>query len=200
MPSPIPPVALGAGPGLQLNFTPFPTLTTERLLLRRLTLADAPALFTMRADPQVMQYIPRPLAQTVAETAQYIEVVNESARENERLTWGMALRDDPAQVIGTIGFVSFKPEHFRAEVGYLLHTGWQGQGLMREALAAVVAFGFQQLGLHSIEAVLDPANAASARLLERCGFVREGLFRENEYYNGKFLDSAYYSLLTAGTH
>ena len=66
---------------------------------------------------------------------------------------------------------------------------------MHEALEAVVACGFERLGFHSIEAITDPRNEASNALLLRCGFTREGLFKEDFFWNGEFLDSAVYSRL-----
>jgi ribosomal-protein-alanine N-acetyltransferase len=96
-------------------------------------------------------------------------------------------------VIGTIGYYRMKLEHFRGEVGYMLAPEHWRQGLMSEALEAAVQCGFQRFGLHSIEAVTDPKNIASNALLKRCGFVREGLFKENYYWNGRFFDSAVWS-------
>ncbi|WP_201978194.1 GNAT family N-acetyltransferase [Hymenobacter rubidus] len=179
---------------LTFHFTPFPTLRTERLTLRPLIGADAPALFVLRSDPQVMQYIPRPLATSVADSAAYIETMNEAMSRNDLLNWGIALRSSD-EIIGTIGFYRLQPENHRAEIGYLLHPAHQGQGLMQEAVAAALAYGFGELNLHSVEGVIDPRNVASAQVLKRAGFVQEGLFRENGLWQGKFLDTAYYSLL-----
>ncbi|HEX8326979.1 MAG TPA: GNAT family N-acetyltransferase [Hymenobacter sp.] len=179
---------------LTFDFTPFPVLTTERLQLRQLTLADAPAMFVMRADPQVMQYIPSLLFSTLEDANKHIDMVNGLVSENKALNWGITLRDSP-EVLGTIGYYRVQPENFRAEIGYLLHPVHQGKGLMQEAITKVLKFGFQKLGLHSVEGVVDPRNTASARVLERAGFVQEGYFRENGFWNGEFIDSAVYSLL-----
>ncbi|MDO7848132.1 GNAT family N-acetyltransferase [Hymenobacter sp. M29] len=179
---------------LTFNFAPFPTLRTERLLLRQLTSADAPALFALRSDPRVMQYIPRPLATSVADAEALIATGNDATGRNELLNWGIAPQAS-AEIIGTIGYYRLQPEHHRAEIGYLLHPAHQGQGFMQEAVAAVLAYGFETLRLHSVEGVIDPLNEASARVLKRAGFVQEGLFRENEFWEGRFLDTAYFSLL-----
>ena len=183
-----------APPMLTFDFTSCPPLHTERLTLRPLTAADAPALFVLRADPQVMQYIPRPLHTSVAETEAFIGAVNEGMARQELLNWGVALRASD-ELIGTIGFYRLQPENHRAEIGYLLHPAHQGQGLMQEAVVAALAYGFDVLRLHSVEGVIDPQNEASARVLRRAGFVQEGLFRECGFWEGKFIDSEYYSLL-----
>lgn len=72
---------------LTFDFAPFPTLTTQRLVLRQLSLADAAAVYELRADPRVMQFIPRPLAQSVEDAAPYIDQVNRRTAENELINW-----------------------------------------------------------------------------------------------------------------
>jgi ribosomal-protein-alanine N-acetyltransferase len=181
-------------PMLELNFEPYPALATERLELRQITAADAPALFRLRSCPQVMAHLDRPMAQTEDDAARLIAQMEESRQQNTGIAWAISLRPDPC-LIGTIGFWRIAKEHYRAEVGYLLAADFQRRGIMREALREVIDFGFGPMGLHSIEANVNPANIASIRLLENCGFVREAYFRENYFWNGKFLDSAIYSLL-----
>lgn len=179
---------------LSLRLSPFPTLQTERLLLKQITPSDAPALFEMRSDKTVMQYIDRPLAQTVDDAQALINVITDMLQTNEGITWGIFLKEG-SPLRGTIGFWKMQKENYRAEIGYLLHPSLQGKGYMSEALKAVLHYGFAAMQLHSVEANVNPANAASGRLLERNGFVREAYFRENYFYNGKFMDSTVYSLL-----
>jgi ribosomal-protein-alanine N-acetyltransferase len=83
----------------------------------------------------------------------------------------------------------------RAEIGYTLKPDFWGHGYMKEAMRAVINFGFDDLQLHSIEANINPANETSRGLLLKMGFIKEAYFRENYYYNGRFLDSEIYSLL-----
>jgi ribosomal-protein-alanine N-acetyltransferase len=179
---------------LELDLHPFPELRTERLLLRAITRDDGPALFLLRSDKRVMQHIGRPLAETLKDAVDLIERVLNDQAENNGISWAITLKDDP-RLIGTIGYYRLKKEHFRGEVGYALHSDHWRKGIMTEALLAVVACGFERLGFHSIEADTDPRNAASNALLRKCGFTREGLFKENFFWNGEFLDSAVYSLL-----
>ncbi|MDR6339948.1 ribosomal-protein-alanine N-acetyltransferase [Filimonas zeae] len=180
---------------LELSFTPFPQLTTPRLLLRQQTVADKHDLFYLRSHPGIMHFIPRPLHQNLDDTLQFIEMLNTGIANRELIHWVITLAQQPERVIGCIGFVRMKKEHYRSEVGYLLHDGYRGQGIMQEALQAVLHYGFNTMGLHSVEAVIDPANTASAAVLEKGGFTREGYFREDFFYNGKFYDTAFYSLL-----
>lgn len=181
---------------LTLNFSPFPALHTERLTLRRADATDIPQLYRLRSDEQIMKYIPRPVATSSDEIAEFLRLTDEKIASNEMINWKISIKGDPT-LIGTIGFYYIKPEHYRAEIGYMLLPEFQGKGYVSEAIAAVVNYGFEAMGLHSIEAAVDPENIASCAVLEKCGFVREAYFKENEFYNGKFLDTVVYSKLNA---
>ena len=181
---------------LSLNFSPFPQLETSRLLLKQILPADAPALFGLRSDKEVMQYIDRPLQQSVEDALALIQLITNMLEKNEAVTWGIFLKDG-SPLMGNIGFWRIQKENFRAEIGYLLHPSLQGKGFMTEAMKAVLLYGFNTMNLHSVEANVNPANVASIRLLEKTGFVQEAYFRENYFYDGKFLDSVVYSLLAS---
>jgi [ribosomal protein S5]-alanine N-acetyltransferase len=183
---------------LQPNFHPFPVLQTPRLVLRRITLQDAEALYEMRRDKEMMQHIARPLASCIEDVHRLIEVMETGTVGNNTISWAITLQTED-KLIGTIGFVRMKKEDFRGEIGYMLAGVHQGKGLMSEAVQAVVQYGFTITGFHSIEAVIAPQNTASARVLQKAGFVQEALFRENLFFEGKFLDSAVYSLLAPQT-
>jgi ribosomal-protein-alanine N-acetyltransferase len=110
------------------------------------------------------------------------------------INWGIVPRDRPV-VMGSIGYVRMSKEDYRAEVGYLLHPDLHGKGYMREALEAVLDYGFNQMKLHSVSAVIDPENTASERVLQRHGFVKEAHFKEDFFYEGRFHDSVHYGML-----
>lgn len=180
---------------LELKFTPFPELKTERLLLRKLTANDAEEMFFLRSNEYVLRYIGREPAKSVAEAEEFIENINKGIDKNEAILWGIALLNEPAKIIGTICLWNFKPENYRVEIGYILHPGHWGKGIMKEAINAVVDYGFNDLKVHSIEALLSPENLASSSVLEKTGFVKEGHLKENFYFNGIFSDTAIYSRL-----
>jgi ribosomal-protein-alanine N-acetyltransferase len=179
---------------LTVNFAPFPILYTERLTLRQVMKNDAHELFLLRSNKTVMNFIDRPIAATLRDALQLIEKINESLVNNEGITWAITLKSYGA-LIGTIGYWRIVKEHYRAEIGYLLNPELQGQGIMHEAINAVLDYGFKTMKLHSVEANVNPANTDSIKLLERNNFIKEAHFKENYYYNGKFLDSVIYSLL-----
>ena len=179
---------------LPFSFDPFPTLSTQRLTLRQPLIEDAADLFLLRSDPKVMRYIPRPLAQSVDDVVSLIQMINDFTQKGERINWAIEWKETGA-VIGLLGYVNIKPEHQRAEVGYSLTRAWHRKGITREALREVMRYGFEEMNMHSIEAVLDEENVASARLLEDSGFVQEARFREDFFWEGVFRTSLHYGLL-----
>ncbi len=179
---------------LDITFGTFPELKTNRLLLRQMLDSDAEALFQYRSNPQVMQYFGRPLMQGIAEAEQFISTIHANFEKNEGIQWAISLLDNP-EMIGTITIWKIDKANHRAEIGYMLGPEHWGTGLMTEALQAMLPYAFGTLQLHSLEANVNPDNAASINLLERNGFVREAYFRENFYFEGKFEDSAIYSLI-----
>jgi len=180
---------------LQLNFNAFPELFTERLVLREISAADVKEVFQLRSDKNVMQFLDRPLAQSTDDAMALIQKIAAGHEKNENITWAITLQNQP-ELIGTIGFWRIDKENYRAEIGYLLHPNQQGKGLMQEAIDTVLKYGFQTIKLHSVEANVNPANNASIKLLEKNKFVKEAHYKENYFYDGKFLDSAIYSLLS----
>lgn len=179
----------------ELSFTPFPEITTDRLLLRQLRPTDAGSMFTFRSSEEAMKYIGRPLATTIDDVRELMGRMEQALTDNEGIVWMICLKDQPDTVIGTIGYHRIDKPNYRAEIGYMLHPAHHRKGLMQEALPAVIAYGFDAMKLHSIEAIVSPDNEASIGILLRNGFVREAYYKENYFYNGRFLDSAVYSLL-----
>jgi len=180
---------------LEVNFKPFPTLSTHRLLLREIVDEDAAQIFFLRSDKQVLQFLDRDPAQSIAEAKEWIQTIRQGIDNNEYIAWAISLKGDK-KLIGTITLWNLKKEHYRSEIGYALHPAHQGQGLMQEAMDTVLHYGFKTMKLHSVEANVNPNNAPSIKLLERNNFIREAYHKENYYYNGKFLDSAIYSLIS----
>lgn len=182
---------------LTVNFNPFPVLSTERLQLRQVNEPDVNEIFFLRSDKRVLQYLDRTPAKSNEDALTFIKKINELENNNDGINWGITLQGGE-KLIGTICYWNITKEHHRAEVGYVLHPDQQGKGIMQEAMDSVIDYGFNIMKLHSIEANVNPNNTASIKLLERNKFTREGYFKENYFYNDKFLDSAIYSLLAPG--
>jgi ribosomal-protein-alanine N-acetyltransferase len=78
----------------------------------------------------------------------------------------------------------------------MLLPNFHGKGIIPEAVNTLIDYGFDNLNLHSIEAVIDPENLASEKVLQKCGFIKEAHFKESDFYEGRFLDKVIYSLLS----
>jgi ribosomal-protein-alanine N-acetyltransferase len=180
---------------LEINFLPFPKLKTERLLMRQVNANDAETLLALRSNDEVMKYIPRPYLKNKEDALELIAMFDDKIENGIGINWGITFLNKPEQIIGIIGHYRIKPEHYRAEVGYMLFPEYNGKGIVSEALQKVVDYGFNDMKLHSIEAILDPENKGSERVLLKNGFVKEAHLLENEYYEGRFLDSMIYSKL-----
>ena len=181
---------------LTINLHPFPVISTERLLLRKIKQSDKNEIFSLRSNETLMKFIDRPIARSVADAIALIKKINESLKNNDGITWGISRKSNPA-LIGTIGFWRIDKAHHRAEIGYLLQEEYQGKGIMYEAISAALEYAFTVLHLHSVEANVNPANTASIKLLEKLKFLREAYFKENYFYNGIFLDSMIFSILNS---
>lgn len=179
---------------LTINFSPFPILETERLILRRVLPSDVKEMFELRSNPETMKYIPRPLLTNHEEALAHIQMMEDKIETNEGINWAITLKGDD-KMLGVIGHYRIKPEHYRAEVGYMILPEYHGKGITTEAVQCVVDYGFNTMQLHSIEGVIDPENGASEKVLQKCGFVKEAHFKENEYFDGKFIDAVVYSIL-----
>lgn len=183
---------------MTLNFSPFPVLETERLILRKPAPQDIQMLYEIRSDAETMQYIPRPLAKTMEDAADLLNMIIGFIDRNEKINWSITEKGNDT-MLGMIGYPNFKPENYRAEVGYVLHKDYLRRGITQQALLAVLDYGFTSMGLHSIEAIIRPQNEASIALVEKVGFTREAYFRDYVYHNGQFLDELVYSMLSPGT-
>lgn len=179
---------------LTINFLPFQNLETERLLLRRVNIDDAEAIMALRGNPETMRYIPRPLVTTIEEAHEHLAMIDTKIESNEGINWAITLKGNP-NLIGIIGHYRIQPQNYRAEIGYMLLPEFHGKGIITEAIKAALIYGFEVMQLHSIEAVIDPDNIASERVLQKNGFVKEAHILENEFFEGKFLDTVIYSLL-----
>jgi RimJ/RimL family protein N-acetyltransferase len=163
-------------------------------MLRPLQSGDEGDLFAVYADPAVMRYWSTPPWTDIEQARAMVATDATAMPSGEHLRLGLV---EPASghLLGSCTLFNFSRSNRRAEIGYALARSAWGRGLMHEALSALVAHGFGPLGLHRIEADIDPRNLASARSLERLGFRLEGVLRERWIVNGEVSDTGYYGLL-----
>ncbi|WP_175872266.1 GNAT family N-acetyltransferase [Burkholderia sp. BCC0397] len=172
------------------------TLHTSRLVLRPLREADAQAFFEIWSDAEAMRYFSFSPMTQIEQAAERVARNLKTSASGQGLICVLELRET-GEALGECSLFHANEQCRRAEIGFSLRrTFWRG-GYMREAASAVIEHAFGALKLNRIEADIDPRNAASARLLERLGFVREGLLRERWIVGDEVSDSALYGLLAS---
>ncbi len=181
-------------PSIDIAFSRFPVLKTERLILRKILFSDETEIFSIYSDPEAMRHFGKHPFKTKVEAAGMIYKVVNAFQNKEGIRWGIAFKDTE-KLIGSAGIWRLDMRHSRGEIGYELLPKHWGLGIMSEALKEILDFGFDKMGLHSMEANIDPENIASAKLLEKIGFRKEGYLRESYFFNNKFFDNVIYSLL-----
>lgn len=177
------------------DFSYFPVLKTPRLLLREIMPEDAEAIFEIRRDYEVTRLNTGEPLQRVEQAAALIRSIRAGYAEQSELRWGITLKNRTDVVIGMCGYNYWVCRDFRACVGYDLARAYWGRGIMTEAMRAVIEFGFEEMELNRIEADASAENIASIRVLEKLGFQREGVEREQYYENGHFHDLILFALL-----
>jgi ribosomal-protein-alanine N-acetyltransferase len=171
-------------------------LSTSRLLLREFCAGDHAAVHAFASDTEVTRYTDWGPNSPHDTTAFLTEVVRDS-RSLPRSRFALAVVDrEDDLVIGSIELRITSGSHKRAEMGYVLARPWWGRGYASEAAAALLRFGFDELGLHKISATCDPGNAASARVLTKIGMRREGHLREHLHLGGRWRDRLIYAALS----
>ncbi len=169
-------------------------LTTQRLLLRPISLADKDEIFAYRSDKETNQYqgwIP----ETVADVETFISKVAEKVNVPETWFQLVIIERTSDIIIGDIGIHFMDSENKQAEIGCTLNKAFQNKGYATEALKSVMDFLFHVLNKHRIIVSIDPENLSSIRLVERIGFRKEAHFKESLWINGKWMDDVIYALL-----
>ena len=179
-------------------FSRLPALETARLLLRRPRMQDAEDIFRYASDPEVARYVLWDAHRSPAETRAWLRRLIRESRQGVPCSWAVVRRED-GRVIGTVGFVWYSAENRSAELGYSLARDCWNRGYATEALQAVCQEAFASLPLNRLEAQHDLRNPASGRVMEKCGFQREGVLRSRLLNKGEFVDVALYALLKSDT-
>ncbi len=175
-------------------FTRFPSFSTTRLYLRQLRPADAEALFAIRSDREVMESYGREPYQSLEDAYASIQRLQAIYERHEAIFWGITLKEADT-VIGSCTFWNFDPDFHYAEIGYELNRAYWRQGIISEALVAILTYGFAELGLHRIEALPLASNTRSRNILLKLGFTYEGNLRQRIFFRDHFEDEQYFGLL-----
>jgi ribosomal-protein-alanine N-acetyltransferase len=164
------------------------------LVLKEITDEHEKDILLIFSDDEVMTYYDLDTITTIDEARNLIGRMRAGYEAKRYIRWGISKKEN-GNVIGTCGFYNFARQSSRAELGYILAKKYWKQGIMTEALEAIITFGFREMMLHRIEAFLDPDNIASKLLLAKLGFREEGYLRERDFIRGSYKNSLIYSVL-----
>lgn len=179
---------------IEAVFGDLPELETPRLLLRKLNPGDAADMFEYASDPEVAKDVTWEAHRSIEDSRNFIASVLEKYAKKTTSEWGLVLKEN-GRLVGTCGFVWWKPEHAKAEFGYALSRKYWGRGLMTEAAAAVMTFSFDKMKLHRLEARCITTNTGSEKVMLKNGMKYEGLLRDVVFEKGGFKSLKLYSLL-----
>ena len=173
---------------------PTPTLKTDRLRLRPFTDADRDALFALHSNAHVLRYWDSPPWTDPARADRFVAACREMAEEGSGARLAMDRSSDGA-FLGWCSLSRWNPDYRSASLGYCLDDAAWGKGYATEGAQALLAWAYDTLDLNRVQAEVDTRNPASARVLEKLGFVREGTLREDCVVDGDVSDSWVYGLL-----
>ena len=171
------------------------TLETQRLCLRRFELSDAPAMYhNWASDPEVTKYLTWPTHASVDISAMIVADWISRYSEENYYQWAIVLKELD-QPIGSIAMVNLDDGAEKVEIGYCIGRTWWHQGIVSEALSAVIDFFFDEVRVNRVEAGHDPKNPNSGKVMEKCGMRYEGTQRQASFNNQGICDLSWYAIL-----
>ena len=171
----------------------FPELQTQRFLLTRVSAEDQQFLFEALSDPITMPFN-GVYYKTFEETKTQMEWYDKNFNSGTGVHWKIVDKLT-GENIGVVSFYYFKPEHKKAELGFWILPKFWNQGITTEVLKTVIEYCHQEKGIHRLEAFVEEDNVASARVLEKTGFVLEGKMRDCEIKFGRYISLYIYGLV-----
>lgn len=155
---------------------------------------DADGIFACFSNKDVTRYYGQETLERIEQAEAFVDFFANSFKEKRGIRWGIEIKGTEG-IIGTIGFNAWSPKHRRTEIGYEIHPNHWRKGYASEAVLKVIQYGFDELHLTRIGAVVFIDNEASNQLLYKLGFQKEGVLRNYMYQNGLAYDTNVYSLL-----
>ncbi|MBQ9534316.1 MAG: GNAT family N-acetyltransferase [Clostridia bacterium] len=174
------------------------SIETDRLLLRRFSIDDAEAMYSNWAsDPEVTKYLTWPTHTGVDVSKALLEDWVSSYAQENYYQWAIVLKEHGSDPIGSISAVRVDDDVSMVHIGYCLGKNWWRQGIMSEALKAVMTFFFEKVGVNRIESRHDPRNPHSGMVMKKCGMKYEGTMRSSDRNNQGICDACWYALLSS---
>lgn len=174
--------------------TPFPLRQTERFLLRQIQQEDRAQIYAALSNPRVIAHYGIAYDSEAA-TQEQLDWYRDMEQSQTGYWWAICSTRAPAVILGSCGIYEIDAYNHNADIGYWLLPDYWGLGIMHECLLSLLRFAFDDLQLHRLEAEIEPANIASAKLVQKLGFEWEGRRREVARRDDAYLDLNYYALL-----
>ena len=170
-------------------------IETERLILRRITMDDVEAAFrNWESDDRVTEFLRWPTARGIAQVEQVTREWVNGYADPAFYQW-VIVPKDLNEPIGTISVVDMDERTDKVHIGYCIGRAWWRQGVMTEALQAVMAYLFDVVGYNRLESRHDPRNPNSGAVMRKCGMKYEGTYRQSDWNNQGVCDACWYALL-----
>ena len=173
-------------------FDRFPVLKTDRLILRQLNENDVNGIYNFYSDPVALKYVPRNLFTERIEASDKIKFFDALFDDRKGICWAISYKEKQ-DIIGIAGFFEIDKAANKAELGYGFLQGNWGKGVGTEIVKTLTDFGFQAIQLHKIYAYIHPDNISSIKVVEKFGYKREGLFKDHDFAQNKYFDTAVFT-------
>jgi [ribosomal protein S5]-alanine N-acetyltransferase len=171
----------------------FPTIKTKRLLLRQFVESDLEHVYKGLSDPEIIKYYGVSY-KTLEDTKAQMQFFADLEKERTVICWAVCSLDNKT-FCGAGGLNSLNKEHKKAEIGFWLLTEFWGQGIMTEVMPIICNYGFDKLGLHRIEGLVETDNLNCKNAMKKLDFRHEGTMTDCEIKNGKFISLEIYAKL-----
>ena len=172
------------------------TIETDRLVLRRFEVSDAEAMYRNWAnDREVTKYLTWPVHADPEVTGALLETWVKEYENDHYYQWAIGLKERNGEPIGSISVVHSRDDIEMVHIGYCIGRAWWNQGIMTEALSAVIDFFFDEVEVNRVECRHDPNNPNSGKVMQKCGMKYEGTMRSADRNNQGICDASLYGLL-----
>jgi ribosomal-protein-alanine N-acetyltransferase len=175
-------------------FKKIPTVTTERLIMRKMLVSDAEDMYEYAQDPAVTQFLLWEPHVNLKFTQSYLRFIQTQYAAAGFFDWALTLAEN-GKMIGTCGFAAIDTDNNSGEIGYVINPEYWGKGYATEALSRVLSFGFGVLGMHRMYVRIMAGNAASERVARKCGMRHEATFYSSLLVKGEYRTIKHFAIL-----
>ena len=179
-----------------MHSSKFPQITTERLLLRQFEENDLESVYKGLSDPDIIKYYGVSY-QTLEETKEQMKFFADLEKEGTGIWWAICSLDN-ATFYGAGGLNGVSKIHKKAEIGFWLLKEYWGKGIMGEIMPIICKYGFEEMGLHRIEGLVESDNMNCKNAMKKLDFTYEGTLRDYEIKNGRYICLDVYAKLNPG--